>query len=558
VRLATDLNQQWDEIESSSSQPYYEVMKNAFLELHDTGVEWANSYGRLSDQSEENRKNAASSFDLPLWSGEENTNHPQIVAHSPYMRHNLRLYFPDGAPPETTEISKTFIEVIEFLQYNEISGEYEKVYDTGEHIELNFEINGPGSTYSKTDKILDPSNEILEKAAYPAPDDPITTPIPLRIFLLPVELEKISFDGTEYYELKKDDLTETYSAPHWIKADATNESVAFKRNSKPEVEAFFKLDAPDDLLAKIKIKGVASDGVEFPEQALVRDGGSVKYPMKEASSAFPKAIKFYDRDDDAKAFKIDWQISIDGGAFTSIGESKHQVYLTLEKPVTALRQETLFYLGAKNADGDNAEAAARDSMYSEFTDRNVKRLDEVQMTYWANNDDGEAQMGCVDTPGLLVAEDGNGNCQSWGGLFRDILRVHGIDADRIRVWPKAGDSSVIVKDWRFEEPPSGPPRHPYIEGLNAFDLPGIPGQGNPDPPRVFNGHWITKSGGHYYDPSYGTPAVKEGNIDKKYEDGAFDGFGEIYETSGGGAVRGIRKNNSGDPAASEVDYFLAN
>lgn len=98
-----------------------------------------------------------------------------------------------------------------------------------------------------------------------------------QINLLPVDLEKISFDGTEYYELKKDDLTETYSAPHWIKADGTNESVAFKRSSKPKVEAFFKLDVPDDLLAKIKIKGVASDGVEFPEQVLVKDGGSVKY-----------------------------------------------------------------------------------------------------------------------------------------------------------------------------------------------------------------------------------------------------------------------------------------
>ena len=44
------------------------------------------------------------------------------------------------------------------------------------------------------------------------------------------------------------------------------------------------------------------------------------------------------------------------------------------------------------------------------------------------------------------------------------------------------DSSVIVKNWQFNEPPSGPTQHPYIESLDAFDLPGIPGQGNQNPP----------------------------------------------------------------------------
>lgn len=93
---------------------------------------------------------------------------------------------------------------------------------------------------------------------------------------------------------------------------------------------------------------------------------------------------------------------------------------------------------------------------------------------------------------------------------------------------KNNDTSVIVKDWGFTNPPSGPVNHPYIVGVDVTDLPGIAGQGNPDPPGSFNGHWITKSGGYYYDPSYGTSPVNQGNIDKNYENAAFAGFGADY------------------------------
>ena len=126
--------------------------------------------------------------------------------------------------------------------------------------------------------------------------------------------------------------------------------------------------------------------------------------------------------------------------------------MTLGVPTTALRQETLFDLGCRNAVGESVVESARDAMFGEFTDQQVSRLDGVQMTYWMNN-----QMGCTDTPELLQRSDGNGNCQSWGGLFRDILRTHGIAAERIRVWPKNTDTSVIVKNWSFTSPPSGPP-----------------------------------------------------------------------------------------------------
>ena len=34
--------------------------------------------------------------------------------------------------------------------------------------------------------------------------------------LLKVDLEEVSFSGTKYHELKSDDVSKTYSAPHWV------------------------------------------------------------------------------------------------------------------------------------------------------------------------------------------------------------------------------------------------------------------------------------------------------------------------------------------------------
>jgi hypothetical protein len=382
--------------------------------------------------------------------------------------------------------------------------------------------------------------------------------------LVPVEIKEISFAGSNYHELKSDDGNKTYDAPQWLDGNGDGQAttststgdknypVSFTRNTNPIVGAMFSIHGlPNNLAIKLRAKG--SDGIKIPETAAQVNGNDVTLPVTASDTSWPNMIKFYDRNDANKAFKLDWEIKVGDSDWAQVASTKHQVYLTLNDPVTALRQETLFYLSAKNADGDNAEASARNSMFGEFTDLVVTRLDGVQMTYWMNN-----AMGCTDTPDLLSSQDGNGNCQSWGGFFRDMLRIHGITADRIRVWPKAGDSSVIVKNWQFNQPPSGPPQHPYIENLDAFDLAGIPGQGNLNPPGSFNGHWITKSGGLYYDPSYGTTAISGGNADKTYEDGAFDGFGEQYRTSTGAVIRGIRKNNSGNTALSEVDYFLAN
>jgi hypothetical protein len=395
-------------------------------------------------------------------------------------------------------------------------------------------------------------------------DSSSTAPGTLTIQVVKVELKEVSFGGDKYWELKSDDGNTHYNAPQWKDVDGnmnpTNTgqgerdyAMAFTRATKPKIGSKFRISSASTLGA-IKIKAAGPGGMSIPESAAILSGDDVVLDLKEASAALVNTIKFYDKKDDAKAFKLDWEIKVGNSDWLKIATTKHTVYVVLKDPITSLRQESLAELGCRNADNETAEASARSKMYGEFTDLVVKRLDGKQMTYWLNN-----QMGCIDTADLLSRTDGNGNCQSWSGLFRDILRFQGIQADRIKVSPQGKDTGVAVKAWIFTEPPHGPANHPYIIGLDATDVQGVPGQGNPNPPGSFNGHWITESGGTYFDPSYGAPVVSGANKGKLYEDSAFAGFMEIYVSPDDLREVGcIRQNDTSAQSPAEVNYFDAN
>ena len=383
--------------------------------------------------------------------------------------------------------------------------------------------------------------------------------------LIPIEVKEVRFDGPQFHRLTSDSGNIFYDAPQWVDvngdgAATTNNStgeknypVSFTRNARPKIGGTFKATAfPSGVV--VKIRANSAQGIQIPETLVTPSAdGTITLPLTFSLNRLIDSIQFYNAGD-STAFKIDWEINIANGPWSVFGSTKHTVCVLLGDPITTLRQETLAILGCKNAVGETSEASAREKIYNDFTDRVVKRVDGKQMTYWMND-----QMGCTDTSDLLSRTDGNGNCQSWAGLFRDVLRFQGIPADRIMVWPKSNDSSVIVKRWTFWEPPHGPANHPYIVSLDAIDVDGIPAQGNSNPPGSFNGHWITESGSAYYDPSYGTPAVRENNKGKLYEDSALEGFGAIYiNPNAGGQFKGIRKNDTSTSSAAEVNYLLDN
>lgn len=441
-----------------------------------------------------------------------------------------------------------------------LNSEHENAEQTAE-----LELDGEGSIQT-----LDWSShqrkkaEEEEQSAWEMFSDPdgvgrvqaLDNPPMVSFSILSVELKEVSFSGTKYHTVKKDDSSGDYTAPHWqdnsspLDGDADDPGdkkypICFTRNTKMKVSAKWHIE-PSGLGVTVKMKGDGPGNLDFPETTATISGNDLTITDVECSNPFVNEVDFFD------PMSIAWSFSVDGGStWCDAGTSANQTYVTLGDPLTTVFH-TLAHLGCKNADGESSVAGTADGVYGEFTDRVVRRLlDNKQMTYWFNN-----QMGATETVGILQRSDANGNCQAWSALVRDSFKVQGISADRIRALPdSAHDWSILVKDWQINDPPSGSGSYPYIVGTDAFDQNGVPGQGNANPPGAFNGHWITLCNGCYYDGSYGTPKVTGADKDKDYEDGSLDGYGASLPPSTG---TGVRKNDVSAGSLSELDYQVDN
>jgi len=371
------------------------------------------------------------------------------------------------------------------------------------------------------------------------------TPLSIPFNVISVTLTNMGFANGNH-QISKDDGSGTYPSPEWqllTNNMTTNYPTCYTRNTSMTVTPNWII-IPGGFSGPVLVKGISS-GPQLP-----------------VVSGFPGSVtstdNFKNKVDFLNPLTIDWQASLDGGTnWHDIATTANQVYVTLNDPTCATLYHTVVWLACVNAVGQTTVGGTADAVFSGFTGLVVKRVsDNIQMTYWMTNSMGDYQMGATETGGILSAADANGNCQAWSALLRDCFRAHGISADRIKALPvAASDQSILVKDWQFNNPPSGSGTYPYNVGTDAFDLPGVPGQGNSNPPGGFNGHWITLCNGSYYDPSYGTSKVSGANKDKDYEDGSLAGYGESLPPSNG---TGVRKNDTSAGSASELHYTTDN
>jgi hypothetical protein len=410
----------------------------------------------------------------------------------------------------------------------------------------------------------------------------------VRVNLIPVEIEEVSFGGTKYWELKSDDAATTYSAPQWKDVDGNGKptntaqgerdyAVAFTWNTKPKIGAKFKIASVSNFGA-IKIKATGPGGVAIPETAATVSGDEVTLPNDtEASAALVNSIKFYDKKDDAKAFKIDWEIKIGDFNWLKIVTTKHTVYVTLGDPSpmkdfngnnVTLRQETLFEIGCQNADGETDQATATAKIWSEFTDRVVKRIDGTQMTYY------DSYL-CANTEAASLLKFGDGQCGAWADLLIRTRQVQGMnDTNEYRFFfsnQGPGVEGFAVKDWTFHGAgTSGNPAYPYLNilpignpdayiGQNSYNFAyaevtddnGIAGQGNPNPASLFNNHQVMVSG-EYYDPSYGIKRASLADIDN----GSIAGFYKVDQILLNEAAYNLDLNQDGDKVDTGVPTFV--
>ncbi len=276
------------------------------------------------------------------------------------------------------------------------------------------------------------------------------------VLLVPVQIEEVSFGGTKYWELESDDAATTYSAPQWKDVDGNGKptnatqgehdyAVAFTRNTKPKIGAKFKI-ANASNFGTIKIKATGPDGLIIPETTGAVSGDEVTIPLTETSAALVNTIKFYNSKDDAKAFKLDWEVKFGTADWSKIGTTMHTVYITLGDPknLSTDRQLTLFDTACREATGLTAESDVVNKVYSVFTHTvsgipTVQRIDPktfkpsgAAMTYWGTSNPAPQPL-CWTTAGLLSL--GDGRCGAWATFFHDALSVNGIQSTVITVNP---------------------------------------------------------------------------------------------------------------------------
>ncbi|MBQ7251760.1 MAG: hypothetical protein IJS32_04075 [Kiritimatiellae bacterium] len=335
-----------------------------------------------------------------------------------------------------------------------------------------------------------------------------------------LQLKEVSFGGTHRYLVVKDDGTGAYAAPHWKDnssppdgdADDAGDRkypVCFTRNSKMRISAEWKLD-PIDPLWSIRVKGDGPDALDFPATAATTGGDTISIADVECTAAFPNEVAYW------PSLPVAWSFSLDKGTnWFAVCTSENPVYVTLGDPLTTV-YHTLVHLGCSNAAGETTEAGCTAKIWADFTDRDVRRADGTQLTYY-----GSWQCQNVTTASLLAT--GDGQCGAWACLFLDIRKVQGITETKhlVQFLPNdlADATGFIVKNWNFNgNGTSGVSGYPYFNVPDAstfsgtasyswkyaevVDAPGVPGQGNPNPYSFFVCHFVTFNG-EFYDPAYG-------------------------------------------------------
>lgn len=340
------------------------------------------------------------------------------------------------------------------------------------------------------------------------------------------------------------------SSPHWS-INATDEVVShpicFSIGSVIKMMPVFVNDTP--ILGSIKIKANVK-GVDYIVDGISSDG---QITTDENGIEF-KADLFVGYEEN---ILIKWYISFDDFDWALVGESSHKVFFTLGNPSNS---EFAFSEGAdirylffscNKAKGKSTKAGVLNSIWKGFDIDNPIKIrigdflgngQQDLLKYYGTLETG---FSCLAPPYF------DGQCTAWSELFAFSLAHQGfkknIDYKILRVesiYSNDGEN-LIIKNWQFlNKDPSSPlfndPRinesfshknysindffpATQVDGIptgsyawltgEVLELPGVPGQNNPNPLSDFNYHALVEvisenennlsENTLYFDPSYG-------------------------------------------------------
>ncbi len=369
--------------------------------------------------------------------------------------------------------------------------------------------------------------------------------------------KEVSFsNSTITPSLTSDDVSVTYDAPHWQDGNDDGDAddpgerkypIAYVRDTPPTIAGKIKvkpsgLTAVSGFSAKIKVTGPGNVKIDPPVSATIGTD-ELELPATPSSGNFVSEIDYLN------PMTLSWEVEVNNkGHWCEAGETKSRTYVTLSTPTTTKRQETLFDLGSRNADGNTDEKLSVGAIWTDFSPDSdgLPRLLRVlppgstgpplPMTYYANSSDPYSTCNGVDD--LLAT--GDGRCGAFQELLEHVMLAQGIASTPITVEaPTGAAGGVAAAKADYLATYGVDPGTIYTGGIRdvffvknwtlsttarwaVTDLAGVPGQGNADPIGIFGDHALIEYDGEIYDPSYGTGPFAD---ILEWEDASVEGFG---------------------------------
>jgi hypothetical protein len=305
-----------------------------------------------------------------------------------------------------------------------------------------------------------------------------------------VEVQEVSF----HYDKNKDQSIELWrhgtppkriTSPEW-KRGGKNKPAAFVRDYPFLVKATFKSRRPVKA-ATIRAYETVTAGRGFGGE-LTQDG-DLEIRGQEITGHF----RIKEPQETIGTHKVTWQWEGDiefkdepGKIKAHLGESDHTIYIVGGIPIqNACPYEYAVRKGCEWADGTEGGDPTLWKIWENFWD--IPAPAGGILSY----DHKEEWLGTTNA--LLT--NGKGKCGAWADFFKDTVGVHGIPVDKVVITPDDPYDRLVARP--------------------------IPGQGNPNPLRVFKDHSINAYGGLYFDPSYGLCTVEDLVA---YENDMFKGY----------------------------------
>ncbi len=288
-------------------------------------------------------------------------------------------------------------------------------------------------------------------------DDGDTTPADVAvntvaITVVMIDLKEISFSGDKYHEIKKDDSSIDFDAPHWKDSSSPRDKdaddagdrkypISFTRDTFMKISAKVEISPAAAFPAAPKLKADHSGNYDFAADG-AKSGTEVTITTVQCANKLANTVAY------VNPLELAWSMSIDGGTeWFTFGKTQNVLYVTLGDPVAGTTLwETPLKIGCHRANGENADIL--DEIWGEFTDLDVRRVDGVRLIYWKTGGPNQS----IST--LLASADGDGSCIAFAQLLHWCMKSQGLASQVYMVTPDAvanpNVQGMLVKNWKFD------------------------------------------------------------------------------------------------------------